>query len=303
MSAYLLSRSKKLFLDKCLVMGVLNITPDSFSDGGQFSDQVRSVSDKWVFDLKKVVAVARQMIRDGAVILDIGGESTGPGSVDVSVEEELQRVLPVLKALISDIPEVSAGEVWLSVDTYKPQFAQACLQAGVDMLNDVTALRCGGVEMARLAAESGVSLVLMYAKDVSPRTTRDQVDYDDVVASISDFLQERVEFALANGVKREQIIIDPGMGAFVSGKAQYSLEILYRLAEFKKLGFPVLIGASRKGFIGEVLGGLPVDQRLSGGLAAVALAVERGVKIVRTHDVRETVRAVKMAEAILAFGF
>lgn len=244
------------------IMGILNVTPDSFSDGGRF--------------MKPGDAVARalQMIEEGADIIDIGGESSGPGSVDVSVEEELQRVMPVIKKL-------SVVSCQLSVDTYKSEVARQAVASGASMINDVTALR-GDPQMAHVIAETGVSVVLMYSKDSTARTTRLKKRYRDVVKIILEFLEERIDFALRHGVKREQIIIDPGMGAFVSADPKYSFEILRRLGEFKKLGCPILVGTSRKSFLPE-----KISERLAPTLLANLIAIQNGADIIRVHDVAE----------------
>lgn len=246
------------------IMGVLNVTPDSFSDGGKF------------FDHKKAAGQAFKMIKDGASIIDIGGESTGPGSKNVSAEEELRRVIPVIKAIRKRDKKIT-----ISIDTYKAKVAKEALKAGANMVNDVTALR-GDKKMAKLVAVKGVPVVLMYSKDKTPRTTRRVMQYEDVVEYIIGFLQERIEYAFKNGIKKDQIIIDPGMGAFVSGDPKYSFEILSRLDEFKSLGYPILVGPSRKSFIpGSIF------DRLPGTIAASTIALQNGALILRVHDVSE----------------
>ena len=262
---------------KTLVMGVVNVTPDSFSDGGRFHDAPAAISH------------AFRLAEEGADILDIGGESTAPNSRAVSAEEECARVLPVVEAC--------AGRgLFVSVDTYKAETAGRALDAGAAMVNDVTALRGDGALPDVLAA-SDCGVVLMYSKDPTARTTAAERAYRDVVAEIAAFLRERMDVAVARGVRRERIILDPGMGAFVSTDPAPSLEILRRLAEFHALGRPVLVGPSRKGFIGKVLD-LPVGDRLEGSLACAAVAAWHGAHIVRAHDVRETVRLVRMVDAI-----
>jgi len=271
--------SRKLTIKKPLVMGILNVTPDSFSDGGEFNEKDKAV--EWAISL----------IKNGVDILDIGGESTGPGTKDVSVEEELKRVIPVVKAI-----RKKNKKIWISVDTYKSEVAREAIKAGADMINDVTALR-GDKKMAGFIAKSGVPVIFMYCKDNTPRTTRQKKEYKDVVFHVMDFMIERIAFAMAKGVKREQILIDPGMGAFVSSNPKYSLEIVNRLDEFKSLGFPILIGPSRKSFIGDVLD-LPVSERKEGTLGVVAVAILRGANIVRVHDVKECKRVCEMVHAI-----
>lgn len=263
-----------------LVMGILNVTPDSFSDGGKFLDP------------KKAVRRALQMIEEGADIIDIGGESSGPGSVNVSLEEELKRVIPVVKALRAS----ARGKILISVDTYKAEVAAQAVKAGAQMINDVTAFR-GDKAMAKTLAKLKVPVVIMYSKDSSARTTRKNVRYKDVVKTVVDFLRKQMLFGMKAGIKKENFILDPGMGAFISADPNYSLQLLNRLSELKKLG-PLLVGASRKGFIGQVLD-VPLDQRLEGSLACAAIATLNGASILRAHDVKETRRIVDMVFAIM----
>ncbi len=277
------SRSKTLSLDSPRIMGILNVTPDSFSDGGRFFED-----GDGRLNAEAVVEHALTMIQEGATIIDVGGESTGPGSREVSLEEELRRVLPVIRGI-----REKNSEAWISVDTWKAEVARQAIEAGADMINDVMALRMGGEAMATVLAETGVPVVMMYSKDATPRTTRDCVEYGDVVQAILRFFDERLRFAEKHGIRREQIIVDPGMGAFLSGDARYSLEVLRRLREFERLGFPLLVGASRKGFIQEICGGKGPEDRLEGSLAAAMVAVMNGAKIVRVHDVAETRRVLE----------
>ena len=265
-------------LARPLLMGVLNVTPDSFSDGGRYV----SVSE--------AVRACLKMIDDGADMIDIGGEATGPGSREVSLAEELKRVIPVVEQLRLKT------DAWISVDTWKAQVARLAVKAGADMINDVTALR-GDVEMAKVIAELGVPVVLMYSKDPVPRTTLDEKVYVNVVDTVMNFLRERLEYASRFGIAMEKCVLDPGMGAFISMDPKYSLQILKRLKEIVSLGRPVLVGASRKSFIGKVLG-LPVGERLEGGLACLAHALMGGAAIIRTHDVKESARFMKMYLAI-----
>lgn len=283
------------------VMGVINVTPDSFSDRGRFYLNGRA-------DLEKILREAEQMVCDGAFILDIGGESSGPDSKDVSLEEELRRVIPAVEMLRKRWPRRKYEErgrlsskkrfkqkdeiaPLLSVDTYKVGVARQAVSAGADMVNDVTALRGGGnyatgsddncgKSMAKLIAITGVPIVLMYSKDSTARTTREFVQYDDVVKTIKDFFSERISFAEKSGIRRDQIILDPGMGFFVSGDPKYSFEILERLDEFLEFGCPILVGPSRKSFLGGSL-----KDRLPGTIAACQKAVLKGVRILRVHDV------------------
>ena len=240
--------------DRLLIMGILNVTPDSFYDGG-----------KWFRD---PVGHAAAMIQDGADIIDIGGESSGPDSQDVALEEELRRVVPVVSAIRKKYPNIL-----ISVDTYKSEVARQALLAGANMINDVTALR-GDPKMADTVTRAGAWLIMMYSKDPSARTTRDVVHFDDVVATIKDFFRQR-DFAY------DKIILDPGMGFFVSGEPKYSFEILDRLEEFRSLGRPIMLGPSNKSFLGGSL-----KDRLQGTIDCCAKAVMKGVNILRVHDVK-----------------
>jgi dihydropteroate synthase len=276
---------KNRVFEKPLVMGILNVTPDSFSEGGQFKS------------VDQVVEMGLQMIEEGADILDVGGESTGPGSQDVSVEEELKRVLPVVEALVTTLKEKKLEHIFISVDTYKADVAQRVLELGVDMINDVTAFR-GDEAMVKTLSAWDVPVVLMYSKDNTPRTTRENIQYDDVVKTVKDFLKERVEFAAKNGISKNRLLLDPGMGAFVSGDPKYSLQLLSRLKELQELGLPLVVGPSRKGFIGQILN-VPLNKRLEGTLACCAVAAMNGASILRVHDVQETRRTVDMVHAIM----
>ena len=245
-------------------MGILNVTPDSFSDAGRFEKE-------------DIVDVARQMLRDGATVLDIGGEASGPGSVDVSLDEELQRVIPAVKSIRRALPEVI-----ISVDTWKSEVAQATLEAGANWINDVTAGR-GDERIFEVVARFGAPLILMYSKDPTARTTKEAKTYEDVVATIKSFLKERI--ALAESYRVKEIIIDPGMGGFISSIPDYSFEIIDRIEEFYDLGKPILVGASRKGFLGE--------DRL-GGTLAVTLQLRNKVDYLRVHDVYENVTSAEL---------
>ncbi len=244
-------------------MAVLNVTPDSFSDGGQFKEFGGEVD---------VVERAREFFEDGATVLDIGGESTRPGSKEVSLEEELSRVIPAIEKIHAAFPEAL-----ISIDTWKSEVAEAALKAGARMVNDVTAGR-GDSRIFEVVARHGVPMVLMYSKQNSPRTDREEVQYEDVMKTIKDFLQERITVARAVGVN--EIVVDPGMGAFVSGNPKYSFEILERIEELRKLGCPILVGTSRKGFLG--------DDRL-GMTLWTTLQLQGKVDYLRVHDVIENV--------------
>jgi len=267
-------RNRALDLHRVAVMGILNVTPDSFSDGGRY------------FDTERAAARAREMAAEGATIIDIGGESTRPGAEPLSADGELHRVMPVLARLTGE-------NMILSIDTSKALVARAALEAGAHIVNDVTALR-GDPDMAATVARFGAGLVLMHMLG-TPRTMQLDPTYSDVVADISAFFEVRRDQALQAGVSDAQIVFDPGIGF---GKTvQHNLEILRRLGEFLNLGRPVLVGPSRKAFIGEILGA-DVADRVEGTAAAVAAAILAGASIVRVHDVRAMVRVVRLCEAI-----
>ncbi len=254
-----------------LVMGILNVTPDSFSDGGAWLDPDRA-ADR-----------ARLMIREGADIIDVGGESTRPGARAVSAKEELRRVLPVIERL--------AGEkTVLSIDTSKAAVAEAAFRAGARILNDVTALR-GDPRMARAAARAGAPVILMHMKG-SPRTMQKDPRYGDVLADICRDLRKSVRIAWKAGIPRDRILVDPGIG--FGKRPEHNVEILRRLEELRSLGCAVVVGPSRKSFIGHYLG-REVGARLFGTAAAVAAAVLRGADIVRVHDVREMADVARMS--------
>jgi dihydropteroate synthase len=256
-------------------MGVLNVTPDSFSDGGEW------------FDFEAAVAHGREMVAEGAAILDVGGESTRPGADPVPREEELRRVVPVVDAL--------AGTATLSVDTSKVAVARAALDAGAAYVNDVTAFRAEP-DMAALVAERGCECCLMHMLG-EPRTMQDDPRYDDVVDDIKAFLSERVAFAVGEGVAEERIAVDPGIGF---GKTiEHNLELLRRLDEIAALGFEVVIGTSRKSFLGKLTGREDPHDRVAATLATTVLALERGATVFRVHDVAQTADALKVAAATL----
>jgi dihydropteroate synthase len=258
-------------------MGVINVTPDSFSDGGQY------------FDAGAAVARGLELATEGADIIDVGGESTRPGSLPVTEAEELRRVVPVLKALRTQTSAL------LSVDTTKAAVAEAALDAGADIVNDTSALRFDPA-MAGVVARSGAAVVLMHMLG-TPLTMQDSPRYDDLLGEIGVFLAERVRVAEAAGIPRERVIVDPGIGF---GKTfEDNLELLRRQEVFLEIGRPLLLGFSRKAFLGLILD-LPAGERLEGTIAAAVLSVERGAHILRVHDVGPVARAVRTAEAILA---
>ncbi len=257
------------------LMGVVNVTPDSFSDGGLYLDPAAAISH------------GEDLVREGAAILDVGGESTRPGAEEVDVEEELGRVVPVVEGL-------AGGEAAVSIDTSKVAVAAAALDGGAEIVNDVTALR-GDPEMAGLCADRGATVVLMHMLG-TPRTMQDEPRYEDVVADVKAFLAARVEAATAAGVAEERIWLDPGIGFGKS--AEHNLELLRRLSELRELGRPLVIGTSRKSFIGRVDGSEPAD-RLGGTIASSVLAAAEGAEVLRVHDVAEVGQAMAVAEAVL----
>ncbi len=258
-----------------VVMGILNVTPDSFSDGGRFIGRADA--------LRRV----REMIAEGAGIIDVGGESTRPGARAVEADEELARVLPVIEAIRSE------SDIPVSIETSKPEVMRAAVAAGANLINDVRALREPGALAA--AAELGVPVCLMHMRG-EPRTMQQNPRYDDVVAEVLDFLRQRVAACEAAGIPRERIVLDPGFGF---GKTlEHNLALFRALPRFAATGLPVLVGVSRKSMIGQVLE-LPVDERLAGSLALASLAVWLGAAIIRSHDVRETVQAVRMIRAVM----
>jgi dihydropteroate synthase len=261
---------------KALIMGILNITPDSFSDGGRFLEPDQAVRH------------AKEMAAAGADIIDVGGESTRPGSEPVSLKEEIRRVIPVIERLSPEIP------VPISIDTSKAEVARRALQAGARWVNDISALRFDP-KMADLVAESQAPVILMHMKGTPGDMQRDP-HYESVVNEIYLFLQERIEFAVSAGIQREQIIIDPGIG--FGKRMRDNLAILAGLERLKSLGRPILLGTSRKSFIGRVLD-LPLEERLEGTAATLAIGLMKGARIFRVHDVGHAVRVIRMAEAIL----
>jgi len=247
-----------------VIMGILNVTPDSFSDGNQFNS------------IEKAILRIKEMEAEGADIIDIGGESTGPNSKNVSPEEERARVIPVLKAALK------TTKLPISIDTYKSKIAEESLKLGAKMINDVTALR-GDKQMAKIIAKYKVPLIIMYSKDPTARTTQTEKHYKNVLKTISDFLNKQIQIAKKNGIKKSQIIIDPGMGNFISKLPQYSFEILNNLKDLKKFKMPICIGASRKSF----LGGNIEDRDLKGEIIS-AIAYLNGASIIRTHYIKGT---------------
>lgn len=255
-------------------MGVVNVTPDSFSDGGLFLDPERAI------------AHGHALVAEGAEILDVGGESTRPGAEEVGAAEEAERVVPVVAGL--------AGAGTVSIDTSKAAVAVAALDAGAAMVNDVTALR-HDPEIAALCAERGAGLVLMHMQG-DPRTMQESPSYDDVVDDVKAFLAERLEVAVGAGVAEERIWLDPGIG--FGKNLDHNLELLHRLGELRELGRPLVVGTSRKSFIAKI-DGSPVGDRLGGTIASSVLAAANGADVLRVHDVAEVAQATRVAGEIL----
>ena len=270
---------------RTLVMGVLNITPDSFSDGGKFDT------------IDKAVAGALAMVSDGADIIDIGGESTRPATfrdqAPLSADDEIQRVVPVISALRRHAPDLC-----ISIDTYKSSVAQAAMEAGANMLNDVSGLSAelDPPKMALLAAEYGVPLVLMHMPGTPHAMPEIPLD-GDLIGDIKRYLAERIALAISVGVGQGQIIVDPGIG--FGKNDQQNAEIIRRLSEFRDLGYPILSGPSRKRFLGRLLNNAEADDRLEGSAAAVALSIAGGADILRIHDVRFIARLARVCDGIL----
>ena len=271
------------------VMGILNVTPDSFSGDGIIArgDTVRSAVEQ-----------ARQFLADGADILDVGGESTRPGSQAVNADEELERVIPVIEALAKEFPDAL-----ISIDTYKARVAEAAFKAGAHILNDVWALRADP-ELAAVAAASGVPVILMHNRsDPASVEVRQQLGnaytgstYENLMEDVKRELLTSVDLAVKAGVEERRILLDPGIGF---GKTrEHNLELIDRLDEVRALGYPVLLGPSRKSFIGFTLD-LPPDQRVEGTAATVAIGIDRGADLIRVHDVKEMARVAKMTDAIV----
>jgi len=277
---------KKLFdLDeRTIIMGILNVTPDSFSNGGKH------------YSLEMAVNRAISIEKEGADIIDIGGESTRPGAASVSLEDEKNRIIPVLEQLVDKL------HVPISVDTYKSEVAKKALDLGASMINDISALR-GDKKLANVVAKYDAPICLMHMKG-NPRDMQVDPIYDDVVKEIYNSLKERIDYAIFEGIKKERIMIDPGIGfGKRTGRGvEDNCEIIRRLSEFKTLGYPIMVGASRKTFIGNVCGGkkpLTATERLEGSLAAACLAVANGADIVRVHDVKETRRCLDLVDCVV----
>jgi dihydropteroate synthase len=256
------------------LMGVVNVTPDSFSDGGKY------------LDAEAAIVHGEELARNGAEVLDVGGESTRPGAEEVGAEEELARVEPVVAGL--------SGTATVSIDTSKAAVARAALDAGASIVNDVTALR-HDPELGAVCAERGAGLVLMHMQG-DPRTMQENPVYDDVVDDVRTFLAERLEAAVAAGVAEERVWLDPGIG--FGKNLDHNLELLRRLGELRELGRPLVVGTSRKSFLGKI-DGSPVEDRLGGTIASSIFAAAEGADVLRVHDIAEAAQAIRVASAII----
>lgn len=272
----LITKKKEYSLEKdVLIMGILNLTPDSFSDGGNYKT------------IEEAIKRAKEMVDEGAHIIDIGAESTNPKSKFIDDNEELGRLLPVITRLVKEI------DVPISIDTYKASVAKACIDAGADIINDITGFK-GDKEMARVVAENNVPCILMHMRG-TPKHIHIETKYSHVIKEVSEELQESIDIALRAGVKKENIILDPGIG--FNKNVDENIELVYKLSELKKLGYPILMAASRKRFIGDILG-TSVDERLEGSLAVAIISAREGAQIIRVHEVKETVKALKIVNYI-----
>ena len=264
------------FSKKTYIMGILNVTPDSFADGGLY------------FAKSAAIERAYQIVEEGADIIDIGGESTRPGSEPITIEEESRRTIPVIEALAKEI------KIPISIDTYKSKVARRALDAGASMVNDISGLRFDP-QMAEVASEYKIPIVIMHIKG-PPKDMQQNPVYEALIPEIMDYLRIGITIATQAGISEDKIIIDPGIGF---GKtSDHNLEIINNLREFTLLEKPILIGPSRKAFIGRILGDAPVTERLEGTAAAVAISIMNGANIIRVHDVRKIVKVAKVAEAV-----
>jgi len=264
------------FIQKTYIMGILNVTPDSFSDGGLFLDRENAVQQ------------ALRMQAEGADIIDIGGESTRPGSKKVSVKDEIKRVVPVIKVLAENV------SFPISIDTYKSEVAEAAIKAGASMINDISGLRFDP-KMAKVAAKHNVPVVIMHIKG-TPGNMQKNPTYKSLIPEITAYFHECIQIARDAGISDDMIIIDPGIGF---GKTvEHNLEIIKHLKDFAGFEKPILLGPSRKAFIGKLLGDVPTSERLEGTASAIAIGIFNGANIIRVHDVKEMVRVAKIADGI-----
>ena len=272
---------------KTLIMGILNVTPDSFSDGGTYQN------------LDEIIERAKQMVEDGADIIDIGGESTRPGSTVVTLEEELNRVIPVIKRLAQEV------EVPISIDTYKAEVARQAVEAGASIINDIGGAKFDPL-MPEVMAQSGAYVILMHNRkpdmnqtDCITAISGQLTEYDDIVETVRAEIKESIELVKAAGVSDDKIIIDPGIG--FAKTVDKNIELMQRVSELHDLGYPILLGVSKKGSIGHLLGGLDVNNRVEGTIAATCFAVSQEIEIVRVHNVLENARAAKVMQQLLNY--
>ncbi len=270
------SKNKVLDLSSAKVMGILNVTPDSFSDGGRF------------VNIDNALRQAEKMVEQGAAIIDIGGESTRPGANDVAEQDELDRVIPIIEKINANL------DCWISIDSSKAIVMQEAVNAGADLINDVRALTEEGALQAAVKAELPVCLMHMQG---APRSMQNAPDYENVVLAVKEFLMQRVNTCLAAGIKQENIILDLGFG--FGKQLQHNLQLLGATREFVELGYPVLTGVSRKSMFGQLLN-RDINNRLAGSLAGALLAAQQGSQIIRVHDVAETVDVLKVLQAVNA---
>ena len=272
------SKNKVLDLSSAQVMGILNVTPDSFSDGGRFAN------------LDNALRQAEKMVEQGAAIIDIGGESTRPGADDVSLDNELDRVIPIIEKINANL------DCWISIDTSKARVMQEAVNAGADLINDVRALTAEGA--LQVAVEADLPVCLMHMQG-APRSMQNAPDYENVLLAVKEFLMQRVNTCLDAGIKKENIILDLGFG--FGKQLQHNLQLLAATREFVELGYPVLTGVSRKSMFGQLLN-RDINNRLAGSLAGALLAAQQGSQIIRVHDVAETVDVLKVLQAVNAFN-
>ncbi|WP_028863717.1 dihydropteroate synthase [Psychromonas aquimarina] len=271
------SRNKILDLSVPKVMGILNVTPDSFSDGGRFADKNDALKQ------------AAEMVEQGAAIIDIGGESTRPGASDVALQQELDRVIPVIEKINKNL------DCWISIDTSKAQVMQEAVNAGADLINDVRALREDGALLAAVKADVPVCLMHMQGQ---PRSMQSAPQYDNVVEQVKSFLLKRAQLCIENGMNKDNIILDLGFG--FGKQLEHNFELLGATRSFVELGFPVLTGVSRKSMFGQLLN-RDINTRLAGSLAGAMIAMQQGSQIIRVHDVAETVDVIKVLQAVNSF--
>ncbi|QBH95270.1 dihydropteroate synthase [Limnobaculum zhutongyuii] len=270
------SRGLTLDLNYPQVMGILNVTPDSFSDGGRYRQ------------IENALRHANEMIQAGATIIDIGGESTRPGADEVPTDEELERVIPVAEAIAKNF------EVWVSVDTYKPEVMRESHRVGVHLINDIRALQEPGA--LEVAIESGLPVCLMHMQGM-PRTMQHEPQYTDVVSEVDDFFTEHITRCVNAGMDREKILLDPGFG--FGKNLRHNYQLLAHLSDFHHFNLPLLVGMSRKSMVGQLLN-VPPDQRVIGSIACATIAAMQGAQIIRVHDVKETAEAMRIVEATLS---